>query len=94
MNQNQTNQILTCIIDGMRGHQPPSIRGAAANALINSLDFTRSNFEAQQERDVIMQVGNAQTSFFPCNGSRSQAASCRTLMRDLGRDPRLTGEMD
>ena len=52
----QSNQILTCIVDGMRPDRPPAIRGAAARALINSLDFTRSNFEAQQERDVIMQV--------------------------------------
>ena len=51
----QSNQILTCIVDGMRPDRPPAIRGAAARALINSLDFTRSNFEAQQERDVIMQ---------------------------------------
>ena len=52
----QSNQILTCIVDGMRPDRPPAIRGAAARALINSLDFTRSNFESQQERDVIMQV--------------------------------------
>eukprot|EP00904_Undaria_pinnatifida_P013666 jgi/Undpi1/942/HiC_scaffold_10.g04406.m1 len=56
MNMSQSNQILTCIVDGMRPDRPPAIRGAAARALINSLDFTRSNFEAQQERDVIMQV--------------------------------------
>lgn len=56
MNQAQSNQILTCIVDGMRPDRPASIRGAAARALINSLDFTRSNFESQQERDVIMQV--------------------------------------
>lgn len=58
----QSNQILTCIVDGMRPDRPPAIRGAAARALINSLDFTRSNFEAQQERDVIMQV----RVFTPC----------------------------
>ncbi|CAM9580768.1 unnamed protein product [Ascophyllum nodosum] len=56
MNQSQSNQILTCIVDGMRPDRPSPIRGAAARALINSLDFTRSNFETQQERDVIMQV--------------------------------------
>ncbi|CAN0223684.1 unnamed protein product [Hapterophycus canaliculatus] len=56
MNESQSNQILTCIVDGMRSDRPPAIRGAAARALINSLDFTRSNFETQQERDVIMQV--------------------------------------
>lgn len=61
MNQGQTNQILTCIIDGMRSHQPATIRDAAANALINSLDFTRTNFDSQQERDVIMQVGEGAT---------------------------------
>lgn len=56
MNEGQSNQILTCIVDGMRSDRPSSIRAAAARALINSLDFTRSNFESQQERDVIMQV--------------------------------------
>lgn len=56
MNEGQSSQILTCIVDGMRSDRPPAIRGAAARALINSLDFTRSNFEVQQERDVIMQV--------------------------------------
>ena len=56
MNEGQSNQILTCIVDGMRSDRPSPIRAAAARALINSLDFTRSNFEAQQERDVIMQV--------------------------------------
>ena len=56
MNQSQSNQILTCIVDGMRPDRPSPIRGAAARALINSLDFTRSNFETQQERDVIMQA--------------------------------------
>lgn len=56
MNDGQSSQILTCIVDGMRSDRPPAIRGAAARALINSLDFTRSNFEVQQERDVIMQV--------------------------------------
>lgn len=56
MNEGQSNQILTCIVDGMRSDRPSPIRAAAARALINSLDFTRSNFESQQERDVIMQV--------------------------------------
>lgn len=56
MNQSQTDQILTCIVDGMRSDRPDAIRGAAANALINSLEFTRSNFESQGERHHIMQV--------------------------------------
>ncbi|CAM9602768.1 unnamed protein product, partial [Choristocarpus tenellus] len=56
MNQSQTDQILTCIVDGMRSNRPAVIRGSAANALINSLEFTRKNFESRQERDVIMQV--------------------------------------
>ncbi|CAM9588173.1 unnamed protein product, partial [Discosporangium mesarthrocarpum] len=56
MNQDQTDQILTCIVDGMRSNRPPKIRGAAATALINSLEFTRKNFESKNERDMIMQV--------------------------------------
>lgn len=72
MNESQSNQILTCIVDGMRPDRPPAIRGAAARALINSLDFTRSNFETQQERDVIMQV-RARGS--PCGVGRDVSRS-------------------
>jgi importin subunit beta-1 len=56
MDQTQTNQILTCIVDGIRSDRPDTIRLAAANALLNSLDFTHSNFETQGERDMIMRV--------------------------------------
>lgn len=71
MNDAQSNQILTCIVDGMRADRPPAIRGAATRALINSLDFTRSNFAAEAERDVIMQVSAVSIS-----GLRSLACVC------------------
>ncbi|CAN0013832.1 unnamed protein product, partial [Phaeothamnion confervicola] len=56
MNQQQTNQILTCIVDGIRADRPDSIRFAAAVALSNSLYFTKNNFDSKDERDMIMQV--------------------------------------
>lgn len=74
MNEGQSSQILTCIVDGMRSDRPPAIRGAAARALINSLDFTRSNFEVQQERDVIMQVSQS------VRHSVSQCALFRSML--------------
>ena len=44
--ESQSNQILTAIVHGM-GKQEPSdhVRLAATNALLNSLEFTRRNFE-------------------------------------------------
>mmetsp|Transcript_6215 Transcript_6215/g.9298 ORF Transcript_6215/g.9298 Transcript_6215/m.9298 type:complete len:858 (-) Transcript_6215:252-2825(-) len=56
MDQTQTNQILTCIVDGIRADRPNSIRLAAVRALLNSLDFTSANFESSSERDMLMQV--------------------------------------
>ncbi len=56
MDQTQTNQILTCIVDGLRKDRPSEIRHAAGTALNNSLDFTHSNFETKGERDMIMTV--------------------------------------
>jgi importin subunit beta-1 len=56
MDQTQTNQILTCIVDGIRADRSNAIRLAAAKALLNSLDFCSSNFEQQAERDMLMRV--------------------------------------
>ncbi|KAG5183553.1 armadillo-type protein [Tribonema minus] len=56
MDQQQTNQILTCIVDGIRADRPNSVRLAAVQALLNSLDFTSANFETQAERDMLMRV--------------------------------------
>ena len=42
----RSNEILTAIIHGMKRDEPSShVRLAATNALLNSLEFTKSNFE-------------------------------------------------
>lgn len=44
----QSNQILTAIIHGMRQTEPSNhVRLAATTALLNSLEFTRANFDKE-----------------------------------------------
>lgn len=53
----QSNQILTAIIHGMKGSNSSShVRLAALGALFNSLEFTKDNFEIESERNFIMEV--------------------------------------
>ncbi|XP_043211672.1 importin subunit beta-1-like isoform X2 [Amphibalanus amphitrite] len=53
----RSNEILTAIIHGMKRDEPSShVRLAATNALLNSLEFTKSNFEKDAERHYIMEV--------------------------------------
>lgn len=53
----QCNQILTAIIHGMRSSEPSShVRLAATVALNNSLEFTKANFDKENERNFIMEV--------------------------------------
>ncbi|KAH8279580.1 hypothetical protein KR018_003313 [Drosophila ironensis] len=55
--ENQSNEILTAIIHGMRKVEPSNhVRLAATTALLNSLEFTKSNFEMEMERNFIMEV--------------------------------------
>ncbi|KAF6778103.1 hypothetical protein AHF37_01837 [Paragonimus kellicotti] len=54
---NQSNAILTAIVCGMKKEEPSdNVRLAATNALLNSLEFTKHNFDAVNERNYIMQV--------------------------------------
>lgn len=54
-----SNAILTAIVHGMKKDEPSdAVRLAATNALLNSLEFTRANFENETERNFIMQVCN------------------------------------
>jgi importin subunit beta-1 len=48
------NQILGSIIEGMRNDRPDEIRLAAITALNNSIEFTDSNFEKENERNALM----------------------------------------
>lgn len=53
----QSNLILTAIVHGMRREEPNNyIKYAATTALLNSLEFTKANFERDAERNFIMQV--------------------------------------
>ncbi|XP_013386092.1 importin subunit beta-1 [Lingula anatina] len=55
--QSQSNEILTAIVHGMKKDEPSNhVRLAATNALLNSLEFTKANFDKEQERHFIMQV--------------------------------------
>jgi len=54
---NHSNAILTAVIQGARKEEPnQSVRYAAIIALSDSLEFVRSNFENEGERNYIMQV--------------------------------------
>jgi len=53
----KSNQILTAVIQGMRKDEPSAeVRLAGTTALLNALEFVRSNFEKEVERNYIMQV--------------------------------------
>lgn len=53
----RANKILTAIIHGMRSNETSSsVRLAATTALLNSLEFTRANFDTDTERNFIMEV--------------------------------------
>lgn len=53
----ESNQILTAIINNMgKDEQSTNVRLTATNALLNSLEFTKANFDTEQERHFIMQV--------------------------------------
>lgn len=50
----QSNQILTAIIHGMKRDEPSNrVRLAATNALLNSLEFTKSNFDTEVRINLI-----------------------------------------
>mmetsp|Transcript_4795 Transcript_4795/g.15000 ORF Transcript_4795/g.15000 Transcript_4795/m.15000 type:complete len:845 (-) Transcript_4795:709-3243(-) len=66
-----TNKILTAIVDGLREDRTQSVRVAAAQALLNSLIFTRHNFEVEEERDMIMRV--------VCSATKSPDERLRTV---------------
>lgn len=53
----QSNEILTAVIQGARKEEPsPEVQLAALQALYNSLEFVRANFDREGERNYIMQV--------------------------------------
>lgn len=66
----QSNAILTAIIHGMRKTESSNhVRLAATNSLLNSLEFTKANFEKESERNFIMEV--------VCEATQSQEVQIR-----------------
>lgn len=75
----QSNEILTAIVQGMRKEEPSNnVRFAATKALLNSLEFTKANFEKENERHFIMQVVCEATQ---CNDERIQVAALQNLVK-------------
>lgn len=55
--QNHSNAILTAVVQGARKEETNAeVRLAAVTALSDSIEFVRSNFENEGERNYIMQV--------------------------------------
>ena len=55
--ESYSNNILTAIVHGMKSSEPNDhVRLAATTALLNSLEFTKQNFDRETERHFIMQV--------------------------------------
>ncbi|XP_051130682.1 importin subunit beta-1-like [Andrographis paniculata] len=55
--QDEVNAVLTAVVQGMNvSEQDLQVRLAATKALNNALDFARTNFENEMERNYIMEV--------------------------------------
>uniref|UniRef100_A0A3P9HUF4 Karyopherin subunit beta 1 n=1 Tax=Oryzias latipes TaxID=8090 RepID=A0A3P9HUF4_ORYLA len=77
--QENGNQILTAIIQGMRKEEPSNnVKLAATNALLNSLEFTKANFDKETERHFIMQVVCEATQ---CPDTRVRVAALQNLVK-------------
>uniref|UniRef100_A0A8C4TLZ7 Karyopherin (importin) beta 1 n=1 Tax=Erpetoichthys calabaricus TaxID=27687 RepID=A0A8C4TLZ7_ERPCA len=77
--QDNANQILTAIVQGMRKEEPSNnVKLAATNALLNSLEFTKANFDKEGERHFIMQVVCEATQ---CADTRVRVAALQNLVK-------------
>ncbi|KAL4708130.1 hypothetical protein ACJJTC_009909 [Scirpophaga incertulas] len=77
----QSNPILTAIIHGMRSTEPSNhVRLAATQALLNSLEFTKANFDKENERNFIMEVVCEATQ---SNDMRISVAALQCLVKIL-----------
>lgn len=73
------NEILTAIVQGMRKEEPSNlVRLAATKAMLNSLEFTKANFEKESERHFIMQVVCEATQ---CNVVEVQVVALQNLVK-------------
>ncbi|XP_041374480.1 LOW QUALITY PROTEIN: importin subunit beta-1-like [Gigantopelta aegis] len=77
--QPESNSILTAIVHGMKKDEPSNhVRLAATNALLNSLEFTKANFEKESERHFIMQVVCEATQ---CTETKVRVAALQCLVK-------------
>ena len=77
-----SNAILTAVVQGARKEETNSdVRVAAINALSDSIEFVRSNFENEGERNYIMQVICEATQ---ADDNRIQQGSYGCLNRIMG----------
>lgn len=77
-----SNAILTAVVQGARKEEPNNdVRVAAIAALSDSIEFVRSNFDNEGERNYIMQVICEATQ---ANDSRIQQGSYGCLNRIMG----------
>lgn len=75
----QSNEILTAIVQGMRKEEPSiPVKHAATTAMLNSLEFTKANFDKESERHVIMQVVCEATQ---CSEPQVQVAALQCLVK-------------
>ena len=56
LEQAQVNVVLTAVVAGMRKEEEPATREVATKALDNALVFAKKNFEADGERNYLMQM--------------------------------------
>jgi importin subunit beta-1 len=77
-----SNAILTAVVQGARKEEAnPDVRNAAITALSDCLEFVRSNFEDEGERNYIMQVVCEATQ---ASDSRVQQGAWGCLNRIMG----------
>ncbi|XP_077997215.1 importin subunit beta-1-like [Glandiceps talaboti] len=75
----KSNEILTAIVQGMRKEEPSNqVRLAATMALLNSLEFTKANFDKDAERHFIMQVVCEGTQ---CTDTHVKVAALQCLVK-------------
>jgi importin subunit beta-1 len=80
--QHHSNAILTAVVQGARKEETNNdVRNAAISALSDSIEFVRSNFENEGERNYIMQVICEATQ---ADDSRIQQGSYGCLNRIMG----------
>jgi importin subunit beta-1 len=54
--QQETNRILTSLVQGMAQGQPAGVRLAATRALCDAIEFASFNFDKEEERNYLMQM--------------------------------------